>query len=57
MATANRSRHPTPEMMFGSDEEVSEQLRRTTLPFALAVTFKAGDEHLAYERVFRELTT
>jgi hypothetical protein len=43
--------------MFGSGAEVSEQLRRTTFPLALAVTFKDDDQHLAYEGMFRQVAT
>ena len=44
-------------MIFGSGAEVSEQLRRTTFPLALAVTFEDDVQHLTYEGVFREVAT
>ncbi len=57
MATAEQFRQTIPEMKFGSGAEVSEQLRRTTFPLALAVTFEDDDQHLAYEGVFRQVVT
>jgi hypothetical protein len=57
MATANQFRQTNSEIVIGSGAQVSDQLHRTAMPLALAVTFEDQGQSPAYEEVLLQVAT
>ena len=55
MARASHLRQTLPEVMVGSNAEVSERLHQAGVSRALAVTFSDDSQQLVFEGVLRQV--